>query len=111
MTVTLEEALPALPLIVDAAIILLCLFYGRPLKKLCVVALCCNGVALAVTLSFLALILHSMQTSSEAGLALGVALAIQIPPLVALTALAGIYRWRMRTRPSDSPTFTEGLHG
>jgi hypothetical protein len=110
MTVSLEEALPALLLILDAAIILLCLIYRRLVKKLCIVALCCNALALLVTLSFLAFILYSMQTSSEAGLALAFGLAIQLPPLVALAALAAIYRWRMRPGPSGSPTVTEGLH-
>jgi len=46
MTVSLEEALPPLLLILDAAIVLLCLICSRPLKELCIVALCCNGLAL-----------------------------------------------------------------
>lgn len=110
MTVGLEEALPPLLLILDAAIILLCLIYGRPLKKLCIVALCCNGLALLVTLSLLVFILHSMQTSSEAGLALAFGLAIQLPPFVAVAVLAAIYRWRMRPASSVSPTVEERFH-
>jgi hypothetical protein len=46
---------------------------------------------------------HSVRTSSQAGLALGFALGIQIPPLVALTALAGIYRWRAPEAQQRSP--------
>jgi len=51
-----------------------------------------------------------MQTSSEAGLALATGLAIQVPPLVAVAALAAIYRWRMHLAPSDGPAVAEPLH-
>ena len=110
MTLSLDETMPTLLIILDTVIILLCLLFGRPLKKLCIIALWCNGVALAVTLIFLGSILYAMHTSSEAGLVLFFALAIQIPPLVALAALAAIYRWRMRPAPSDRPTVTEVPH-
>lgn len=83
----------------NVLLILACLYFGPSLKGLCRCALWINGAIVALGLFFLFSVLYAMQTSREAGLALGAALIMPAPFIAEFLALAAIYRWRMHKKP------------